>query len=452
MFRKPRENATSTVYTPQKPSTGRPPTPPSFTSYSDQLNTINASSTMASSTMPLLGRSRTLPRSTGRTNASPIATTGKAKGKSNGSILSFFKKAESSQQANGNGGGNGSLFFGGDNFHGSLSRPRSPTPDDLYDDPLELVRQSSSTSQTLNQDLEGSRYYESGTSIKRRKIDSASSIGDSGHIAEGNNEPKVHERTGRPLLADGEGVILKEEGCTPPPMDFEEPSFGLSEHGPSTGTDKHTEPDPSTGIISGAVAREDKRKLGPFIEDSDSEEDVQNTLKDNGGAQDPDLEAEKVAGIVASGVHEAEQSDEENAQALISLKVPMLKQESTSVFGGDAFDGIEDFGDDEFAEEGEEFIERRWIEEQRRLELGLEDEGHGGLAEGSMEGPTGDEWGGQMELAASCPICAVDLTGITDAVRSYVYTCLMIRLMLCRKRLSMSTTVWMGIRLLFQIV
>lgn len=172
--------------------------------------------------------------------------------------------------------------------------------------------------------------------------------------------------------------------------------------------------------MSEAVAGKDKRRIGPFIEDSDSDEDVTKTIKDTGGPPVSDWEAEKSAGTVVAERHRTEQNGEDEDQSLNLPKIPALKQESTSVRGDDGFDNIEDFVDDEFAEEGEEYIERRWIEEQRRVELGLEDEGRGELAEGSMETATEDERLAQSGGAAPCPICAVNLSGITDTVRLYI--------------------------------
>lgn len=428
MFRKPRENVTATLHAPYKPATGRPPTPPSSTSYRDSGKSIDTSSVMASSPVPLLGRSRTLPRSNGRTHTSPVTISGKSKGKPNGSILSFFKKTDLSATSNGNGCGNDSgenvntLFFGGDitNTYRSFARPRSPTPDDLYGDPLGPSQQSPTNSKVRDQDLEGSRYHENGASVKRRRFDSVSAAGKRVDNSESNNASEVHQNSGRSSVAENEAIMLEREGCTPPPFGSSEPVLGLSKHTAIQFTDKSTDPGLCAHTMSEAVAGKDKRRIGPFIEDSDSDEDVTKTIKDTGGPPVSDWEAEKSAGTVVAERHRTEQNGEDEDQSLNLPKIPALKQESTSVRGDDGFDNIEDFVDDEFAEEGEEYIERRWIEEQRRVELGLEDEGRGELAEGSMETATEDERLAQSGGAAPCPICAVNLSGITDTVRRYI--------------------------------
>ncbi|KAI9837649.1 MAG: hypothetical protein M1838_004768 [Thelocarpon superellum] len=102
---------------------------------------------------------------------------------------------------------------------------------------------------------------------------------------------------------------------------------------------------------------------------------------------------------------------------------PTLKWEETSTGGGDLFDDVDDFGDDEFAD-GEEFMERRWMAEQRRLELA--ENGFVDDVDGDVEG---DGWVGGEKMAGGakvdgpppeeqttcCPICNASLGGISDA-------------------------------------
>lgn len=97
--------------------------------------------------------------------------------------------------------------------------------------------------------------------------------------------------------------------------------------------------------------------------------------------------------------------------------VPTLKQEATSVDDWGQFEDGEDFGDDEFAD-GEEFVERKWMQEQARLEAAeqeLFDEPFHGFEDDPVE----------SELTPACPICSVSLDGISsdDATR-HVNGCL----------------------------
>ncbi|KAL8881437.1 MAG: hypothetical protein Q9192_007795, partial [Flavoplaca navasiana] len=89
MFRKPRETVTSATYI--EPSTGRPPTPPNSASIKHEHRMASIQTPPPSTPMPLLGRSKTTPKA----NVKAASTIGnRSSGKSNSSILSFFKKAE----------------------------------------------------------------------------------------------------------------------------------------------------------------------------------------------------------------------------------------------------------------------------------------------------------------------------------------------------------------------
>lgn len=99
--------------------------------------------------------------------------------------------------------------------------------------------------------------------------------------------------------------------------------------------------------------------------------------------------------------------------------IPALKQETTSYSESNDFEGIEDFIDDEFPEEGEEYLERKWMQEQADLEMGLENDDADAVPNGKVK-----EEGGEVdtkivmhdEEATSCPLCATSLSGITDQV------------------------------------
>lgn len=130
--------------------------------------------------------------------------------------------------------------------------------------------------------------------------------------------------------------------------------------------------------------------------------------------------------------------------------VPNLKKEATSVDEWEKFEDFEEFpdDDDEFGE-GEEAVERKWMEEQARLEAGEEmgDDAFGDF-EGEEMGKTEpfNDFEGEMEdndpfnvcgdddtleeapddqITASCPICEAALGGISpdDATR-HVNGCL----------------------------
>ncbi len=110
-----------------------------------------------------------------------------------------------------------------------------------------------------------------------------------------------------------------------------------------------------------------------------------------------------------------------------TTSVPQLKHEPTSHANGLDFDEIDGFIDDEYTE-GEEYLERRWMEEQAELEMGLEDDN------GSFDtitrtdqaeeqvGTSTAEW---AETSASCPICGGDFGILSEQDASkHVNDCL----------------------------
>jgi len=106
--------------------------------------------------------------------------------------------------------------------------------------------------------------------------------------------------------------------------------------------------------------------------------------------------------------------------------IPTFKREATSYGEVNDFDGIEDFPDDEFPEEGEEYMERRWMQEQAELELGLEeDDEPGGVNNEIKQEDAGNDDQPISPEAPSCPLCGVALVGVTDQEASkHVNDCL----------------------------
>ena len=290
----------------------------------------------ATSTTPLIGGSKTLPKSNGRT---PTFVS-KAKGKSNSSILNFFKKADSGPSSNGNNKEDEDSLFLEDSPTGkAMKQPvQTPTP------PRESISPESPSS-TLCQtatDSEKFRFNEDFRPVKRRRVE-------------------------RPPLRSPSRPNNKVEG----------------------------EP-----------------KKGAFIEDSDSENDVPGHflgfMPTRAGSE----------GIRSSVTPKSEESVEDNFWAVDPHKttsVPSLQRDNTSIVERDEFEGLEDFIDDEFPEEGEEFLERQWMEEQKELEMGMEDEDPPQDLErgNSLIGP---EKTIQDSAAPSCPICSGSFDGLTDQV------------------------------------
>ena len=148
----------------------------------------------------------------------------------------------------------------------------------------------------------------------------------------------------------------------------------------------------------------------------------------NGIAEDPctpNLLGKRRSVTGDTAMQGTERDTDQTVTAPVPAPVPALKREPTSYEGETGFDGIEDF-DDEFAEEGEEYMERRWMAEQAELEMGLEEEDEiqaqaSVVKEEECEGNTVT----QAPAAPSCPICGVAMIGVTDQEASkHVNDCL----------------------------
>ncbi|KAL8827468.1 MAG: hypothetical protein Q9191_003162 [Dirinaria sp. TL-2023a] len=124
-------------------------------------------------------------------------------------------------------------------------------------------------------------------------------------------------------------------------------------------------------------------------------------------------------------VNTAIDGTEHDPDKTVTVPLPPLKREPTSYGEGIDFDGIEDF-DDEFPEEGEEYMERRWMAEQAELEMGLEEEDEMQLqASVAKEEECERNIATQGPAAASCPICGIAMIGVTDQEASkHVNDCL----------------------------
>ena len=293
---------------------------------------------MASSATPLVGRSKILPKTNGRTPT----FSGKAKGRSNGSILNFFKKADSNPSLTGNDDeGEDSLFLEESPMKKDVEVPAQiPTPPRDYESPESPSRR---VSQTVT-DQGTPRFNEDPGPVKRRRVEGS----------------------------------------------------------------------PMRSTSSPSIKVEARPKEGPFIEDSNSDGETVEVIS----KCLPIKAADKTDQPFITP--KSETDSEEHYWPVKSEKsppIPSLQRENTSIVEKDEFDGIEDFIDDEFPEEGEEFLERRWMEEHRELEMGLEeDEDLGQDFERKGESMEGSKDNPRDSGAPSCPICSGSFTGLTDQV------------------------------------
>ena len=397
MFRKPRHES-STAATPILPSTGRPPTPPS----SSTCNRNSMNNQMAVKTpLPLLGRSQTTPRSTGRQSTTLL----KHKGKTNSSILSFFKKTESPLKFDkGTEPKDDGLFLQDVEKQSFEELSQIPTPPREN----EIIEFS---------DEDSCRYNENIGAVKRRRMSIGnvmiSELSEVKHALNSNGEiGEISRRTAT------SGVTATTPSSMPRSVQSEATENAtLLTNGHSV--PRHSGP-------------------SPFIEDDESEDKITERLVKELFCKNQNSPVAKSILSPTSKKHDPEAMIPEYIP-----EVPSLKREPTSMIAPDAFDGIEDFIDDEFPEDGEEYMERRWMDNQERLELGLEEadvdddyfvEENGKPVDCSLNKVSESQ-------AGSCPICNASLEGITPDVGSLLISLFDPSLTSARQLPSMLTVV-----------
>ena len=329
--------------------------------------------------IPVLGRSQTTIRSAGGNRFTPA---GKAKGKANGSILSFFKKAETplghdpvakDEQT--------SLFFEESDTRGEhVSHTQMPTP------PRENV--------DVSPDKSTLRYNEDLRAVKRRRTSEHNTSTTVDDVAEAGDEQRSDSLDGATTRR-----LPTDSGH----------STHNGDHSPQKDGDSLV--DISTEEHLNATASKSNPGNGPFVEDPESDDDMIRHWT-RSAFEDP-KPLEEVLSDEASPLAIMKCESSKNSAG----NVPSLYREGTSIVGGDGFEGMEEFIDDEFPEDGEEYMERLWMKEQEGLELGLEDDSMGDSPkeEPNDTADLGSTLHGD-DATSSCPICSESLQGITPEV------------------------------------
>ncbi|KAF2151371.1 DRMBL-domain-containing protein [Myriangium duriaei CBS 260.36] len=359
MFRNPRENAEklSTEYI--QPSVGRPPSPPTARTCGSIAAARDVKiepqrpnmATVSSTTIPTIGRGSTNPK---KSNAN---SNKQAKGKPNGSILTFFKKAEDVDE---------DLFVPSRGMGMS-----SATTENKASSPAQP--RVSGRIRSLGQDEEkGEQYHENGNSVKKRKLshENASEQGENHSYSDGALSTDQFEQLTAKGFALG-GNDVKQSQTRKSTALFMEDSDSDEES-------------PATAVKQESVISSDKAIVAP--------------------AQQRPVTPQKIA--TTNG------NIEDDAP-------PSLKREETSMAGPGDFADFQDMGDfeEDLFEEGDEFVERRWMEEQARLEAeqaGLDgNNGFGDYSEQATLEPSAAECS-EVDAAPACPICNIALAGASD--------------------------------------
>lgn len=368
MFRNPRENRKLPESSHLAPSTGRPPSPPRSSSRNPEMAAKTATKKVTPKSSPATPLSRKPGTQTTlvgsdwakKAAANNAKNKGKPQGPANGNIMAFFKKAEDI---------NNRIFL--------QERGSNPTLvlDDVEDD---VVWTDETTDGVIITQDDDERYNENTGSVKRRKI--SEDVEENAEVAPSACSP-------------------------PPPADIE--STALEKLAP----DVTSAPKP-------------RKKSGPFVDDSESEDEELAPVTTKRGM----IKLDQSVNPPVSEIMEPSLSlgrPEPNAP----YPPPFLKTESTSQYGGDDHEDFEGIEEDDLLE-GEEYDERRWMREQQKLEMaeaGFEGDPDDFEAPDMFPGDdTPTDTGQSADAnAPSCPICNGSLPGLTEQeVLEHVNACL----------------------------
>ena len=162
-----------------------------------------------------------------------------------------------------------------------------------------------------------------------------------------------------------------------------------------------------------------QRKSGPFLEESDSEfeeEQPEAVIAVKDEPREPDGFAEMEANHASPQEDVIMDRGSVDDPSVNISKRPLLVKEETS-YGPEIddfkdFEGMDDFDEDPF-EEGDEFLERRYMEEQARLEADENEKDYDPLPPGDNALSSNHD-GKAVEDGPNCPICSLSLTGVNE--------------------------------------
>lgn len=199
------------------------------------------------------------------------------------------------------------------------------------------------------------------------------------------------------------------KACSPPP--------------PDSGSDRLL---PVSPRVAGTQRR---RKAGPFLDDSDSEVEDRTSPLQQKGTDRPQYAVESTSPKTSE---QATTADNTQCPSPGTPSIPpLLEPEATYQAEDGDFDDFKGLDDEDFPE-GEEYDERRWMEEQQRLEMA--ESGYVAHDDDTLAAPPlfpeDDGRGantseGRVESAPPCPICNLSLGDLNEAdVSVHVNACL----------------------------
>ncbi|KAK5117713.1 hypothetical protein LTR62_005137 [Meristemomyces frigidus] len=179
-----------------------------------------------------------------------------------------------------------------------------------------------------------------------------------------------------------------------------------------------------TGHIDHVLEGKSKLQSGPFVEEPDSEDEDQEETE-------AIVAVEGRAGhcVPLSGVEHVEPQPEvpatdvervDDPQTKMLARPPLIKEETSFGAGLDGFkdfEGEEDFDEDLF-EEGDEFLERRYMQEQALLEEDGDEKDYDPLLTDEdntmIKQEDISDQATSFDEAATCPMCNINLGGISE--------------------------------------
>jgi DNA cross-link repair 1A protein len=389
MFRNPRENKSFEIDDRILPYIGRPPTPPSVNSTGspyftlpakyEQLQQRSAAKQQQKSPTPMSNKTPIL----GRQSATKIPASAKKITPNTQSILNFFgKKSEDGSQ---------------------LPKPESAL---FFKDVQEVGR-------PVNAAAGEFRFNENMTSVKRRRLDE-----DDIDIDAAIRTPSPESEPSKNLL---DTAATQLDVATEPPKKFR---GGFVDDSSDDEEDNNW-----TAAITIAVSGQDHTQ--DDVRRPDNSE-APNTIDVPAGSNKLPIAIEQHEDVGASGSEFKPEQDQPGRGEIFESDVPRLTREATSIFEPGDF-GDEEFENEEFYEEGEEFLERRWMEEQREMGLTFDDEDSKSEYETDsvrtpqsfVEEDTPLECATEAESVTLCPICNGSMKGLSETqASSHVNACL----------------------------
>jgi len=386
MFRNPRENVTRNNIDQVLPSTGRPPTPPQEGKstiltrspfFSDKPSETTKTSSSPLSRIPVLG---TIPQT-------KISSARKNAIKQNQSILNFFGKTEKKETPQESPTKGENLFF-------EEATPKK----NVRKNELDLERDGSPKWNGWSQDDGIEKFNEFATPVKRRKIEDEFTP-TRGFIKTPSPEPVATDNHGAKVsqLPEENKVVKQRGGFVDDSSDDEGSLPDIPPYVEVTG-DKAIEGTSNDQII------------------------IDNPLNNQ------ELNYSEVTEIIKVPLKPPDEplQDGENADEQETRR-PALTRQGTSGYQLDEF-GPNDF-DDEFFPEGEEFLERQYMEEQLAMEKAFDDDSKSESGTDGARTPKDVEEVDELEDAAdaieTCPMCNGSMKGLSEPDASaHVNACL----------------------------